>query len=453
MVMINPIGARQASTFKAVCTAPSFNKTPVGASTPPLPYPVSQDLVPSTGVVGSVRFNGNPAYVLNQSRQPGCEGDAAGSAGGVKSGTVGGEVRPTGASTTVRVGGQPIVRDGDPCTLNAGNCPGVHVTTEAPSGSPADLSASNPPVSPETPEEQGFWAQASPWVHGVLGVASFVPGLSVVTGGLDAVVYGMEGNYEEALLSATSMIPGGKVVTTAGRAMKGAVDMAKAADAAKDAARAAEAAADAARAAEAARDAAKLPTPPPAPPKPPKPPGDGVKVKGSGKPPHEVPCFRKGKGNRASDAEYDRQLADQETALNQMSVEDYQKARAAYQQAGRGPDAAAQTKAFRARFQESQAEMLGRKKIEGGMDPLQAEVEAQKEAADMMKGLDALHSPDLIAGGSPTPSGMGDPSANRSIGGQWPQNDRVRGVDQAAQELLETLGKDTKMNVKLTRCK
>ena len=37
------IGARQDANFKAVSTAPSFNKTPVGASTPPLPYPTIAD--------------------------------------------------------------------------------------------------------------------------------------------------------------------------------------------------------------------------------------------------------------------------------------------------------------------------------------------------------------------------------------------------------------------------
>lgn len=90
-----------------------------------------------------------------------------------------------------------------------------------------DGSGANPPLMPETEAEQSMWEKASPWVHGVLGVASFVPGLSVVTGALDAAIYTAEGELVEAGIAAASMIPGGKVVTTAGKAVKGAVGMAR----------------------------------------------------------------------------------------------------------------------------------------------------------------------------------------------------------------------------------
>lgn len=90
-----------------------------------------------------------------------------------------------------------------------------------------DGSGANPPLMPETEAEQGMWEKASPWVHGVLGVASFVPGLSVVTGALDAAIYTAEGELVEAGVAAASMIPGGKVVTTAGKTVKGAVGMAR----------------------------------------------------------------------------------------------------------------------------------------------------------------------------------------------------------------------------------
>ena len=80
--------------------------------------------------------------------------------------------------------------------------------------------------------------------------------------------------------------------------------------------------------------------------------------------------------------------------------------------------------------------------------------QAAREAADMMKGLEALHTPDMVAGGyhSPTPTDMGNASANRSIGGQWPQNARVAGLDAAARETVGELGETAAMNVKLTRC-
>ena len=71
--MGNPIGARQCDSFKAVSTAPSINKTPVGCSTPPLPYPTVQDLANSVSILPSVLLNGDPVYVLSQSTQPSCK--------------------------------------------------------------------------------------------------------------------------------------------------------------------------------------------------------------------------------------------------------------------------------------------------------------------------------------------------------------------------------------------
>ncbi len=91
----------------------------------------------------------------------------------------------------------------------------------------ADGSGANPEVAPETPKEKSWWQVASPWVHGVLGVASFVPGVSVLSGGLDAAIYAAEGDLVEAGIAAASMIPGGKVVTTAGKVVKGAVGLLK----------------------------------------------------------------------------------------------------------------------------------------------------------------------------------------------------------------------------------
>lgn len=151
-----------------------------------------------------------------------------------------------------------------------------------------DGSGANPPLMPETEAEQGMWEKASPWVHGVLGVASFVPGLSVVTGALDAAIYTAEGELVEAGVAAASMIPGGKVVTTAGKAVKGAVGMArgtgtaakvvKGADAGAevfDAAKVAKEAREAKEAAEAANAAVRKPK-------------KEVTIKGRQ---HKVPCF------------------------------------------------------------------------------------------------------------------------------------------------------------------
>ena len=88
----------------------------------------------------------------------------------------------------------------------------------------------NAAIKAETAAEKTFWQKSSPWVHGVLGVASFVPGLSVITGAIDAAIYTAEGDYVEAGIAAASMIPGGKVVTTAGKVAKRAVSAARVAN-------------------------------------------------------------------------------------------------------------------------------------------------------------------------------------------------------------------------------
>jgi hypothetical protein len=77
----------------------------------------------------------------------------------------------------------------------SGNTVGLIIpkTESAPAGGDT-----NPPVQPETPQEKSLWGKASPWVHGTLGVASFVPGLSVVTGAIDASIYAGEGDYLQA---------------------------------------------------------------------------------------------------------------------------------------------------------------------------------------------------------------------------------------------------------------
>ena len=46
----------------------------------------------------------------------------------------------------------------------------------------------NAAIKAETAAEKTFWQKSSPWVHGVLGVGCFVPGLSVITGAIDAAI-------------------------------------------------------------------------------------------------------------------------------------------------------------------------------------------------------------------------------------------------------------------------
>lgn len=119
----------------------------------------------------------------------------------------------------------------------------------------------NAALNVENAAEKTIWQASSPWVHGALGIASFVPGLSVITGAADAAIYAAEGNLVEAGIAAASMIPGGKVVTTVGKVAKGAVGMAKGAGTASrivKGAREAEEALKAAKAAKEAEEAARV---------------------------------------------------------------------------------------------------------------------------------------------------------------------------------------------------
>ncbi|WEY38813.1 PAAR-like domain-containing protein [Paraburkholderia sp. SUR17] len=191
----NRIASRQDGSFKAVSSTPDVCKTPMGSSTPPVPYQVISDLSGSSGIVPSVRFNGKPAYVLDQSVVPTCTGDEAGSADGVSSGTVGGETRPTKGSTTVRAGGHPVIRDGDPCTMNSGNCTGTYVTAPAP-GSSVDASG-NVVGDANPPPGKGVMHQVGGFFKGAGGavwdMAKGLGGLAVGAAKLSPVSQAAEG--------------------------------------------------------------------------------------------------------------------------------------------------------------------------------------------------------------------------------------------------------------------
>jgi hypothetical protein len=311
--MAEKLGARKNSSWKAVCTAPDFCKTPVGSSTPPIPYQVIADLGQSEDCVTNVRFNGDPCKVLDQSVVPKCTGDEPGTAKGVKSGTVSGKVKPTGASTTVRAAKKRVVRDNDPCTLNDGNCPGLYMTQPAPAGAMGaggKPTGANPSTTMDTAneiqaaeEKKGIWGTLSGPVHFVLGAAGFIPGLGAIPDVVDAGVYALEGDAISAGLSLGAAVPfagdavkattvlgkAGKQVAkeAAERAAKEAAEKAAKKAAERSAIEAAERAAREAAekktirvAGEAAARSGKR--------------GDGVKVKGKGK----GPCdhLKKGKG-------------------------------------------------------------------------------------------------------------------------------------------------------------
>ncbi|WES67626.1 DUF4150 domain-containing protein [Superficieibacter sp. HKU1] len=143
---------RKSGDWKVVSTKPDVCKTPRGDSTPPVPYPVTANMGTAVMVVESVKLNGCPALVLDQSKIPQTIGDSPGAAKGVSSGTVGDVCEPLEHSETVFFGGKPMLRHNDEFWMNSRNTIGLIVGQPPPGGVPAD--EADPPDEPETEEEE-----------------------------------------------------------------------------------------------------------------------------------------------------------------------------------------------------------------------------------------------------------------------------------------------------------
>src|ERR1019366_1649957 len=107
--MANLLGARKDGSWYAMCIEPSITKTPVGPIQVPVPYQVISDLSTAMGVATNVKFNGKPAYLLDQSKQPKCTGDEPGTSGGCKSSTTSMETKPAFGSRPTRINGKTVV--------------------------------------------------------------------------------------------------------------------------------------------------------------------------------------------------------------------------------------------------------------------------------------------------------------------------------------------------------
>ncbi len=177
---------------------------------------------------------------------------------------------------------------------------------------------------------------------------------------------------------------------------------------------------------------------------------------------HKVACFKKNK--KGTDAEYDRQLKGQQDGINDMTVKEYLDNREAYNKIGRKGTGAAQQKA-RKDFQRKLVVKYERELLESGeYFGEEAVQKAQELASKEISTLNALHNPDMIAGGYDNVVDLGDASVNKSIGSQWKNNgkddagnklssSRVEVMDAQARKALEEIGPDAKMNVDLHRCK
>jgi hypothetical protein len=124
--MAKHIGARKCGKQMVICATPSVNKTPIGNSTPPIPYPVQCTLSTSNEVSGNVFFNANEAFTLSSDSNY-VIGDAAGSVGGTSSGTVSQKAEPIDSSKSVYVNKRQVVRCGDKFYMNNKNTTGTLV--------------------------------------------------------------------------------------------------------------------------------------------------------------------------------------------------------------------------------------------------------------------------------------------------------------------------------------
>ncbi|BBA42620.1 MULTISPECIES: PAAR-like domain-containing protein [Burkholderia] len=116
--MADNVMARKDGQWTIVSMMPDVCKTPMGGSTPPVPYPVTASLGDSQMTSKTVFANGNPIVRFDSSFAPDTIGDQAGVAHGIESGTVGAKCWPIDHSKTVRVESKMIVRHSDQFWMN-----------------------------------------------------------------------------------------------------------------------------------------------------------------------------------------------------------------------------------------------------------------------------------------------------------------------------------------------
>jgi hypothetical protein len=168
--------------------------------------------------------------------------------------------------------------------------------------------------------------------------------------------------------------------------------------------------------------------------------------------PSEIPCFNV--PEKGTKEEMDRQLKEQQDAINNMTPDEILENLKRFEPGGSGrPNDSKERQAARDQaYSKKRSEIFDElMKKNPTMDPYEADIEASKQATEFMKGKDATHVLDWIAGGDGEISGVGGSSENRSIGSQWKHDVRKRDALKKAAEAAKAAGKD-KMNVKLSTC-
>lgn len=116
-------GSRDTGEGIIISLTPDICKTPVGSSTPPIPYSVFAKQGDDANTAATVRMTGKRAHNM-ASVVTKTQGDAPGSAGGIKSGTTGAACHPKGHSASVNIQGKPAVRHSDEWYMNNKNTVG-----------------------------------------------------------------------------------------------------------------------------------------------------------------------------------------------------------------------------------------------------------------------------------------------------------------------------------------
>lgn len=116
-------GGRDDGEALVVCLSPCICKTPMGKSTPPIPYMITANLGDDMKTAQKCNFNGNKVFTMD-SRITTCTGNEAGTAGGVKSGVNVGFCKPITYSPRIRVEGACLIRDYDLFEMNCAGSDG-----------------------------------------------------------------------------------------------------------------------------------------------------------------------------------------------------------------------------------------------------------------------------------------------------------------------------------------
>jgi hypothetical protein len=157
----------------------------------------------------------------------------------------------------------------------------------------------------------------------------------------------------------------------------------------------------------------------------------------------EIKCFNPPEGSTPEEIEeFKRQLQEQQDGINRIAPDQLIANMDRYAQLGRPAGDAAARSRVRSDWLERRTNEL--------MGPNTTRSAARELAAKEMRTMDALHAPDLAAGGDGVfaERGLGPRSANRSIGPQWDEGRR----NQLKEHAKKAKEQGKKNNVKLEMC-